>query len=78
MMQIRQIQTAHVTQLDAFKMLPSTFIRVEIRRITRERLQMNVFGSALREIGFDFSSPMNGRAVPNHQQVAVQLGAQVF
>jgi len=77
-MEMTQIQATHVPEFDILEVPPDPLVRVEIRRIAGQLLKMNLFRCAIGQAGFDFLTPMNRRAVPNHQQLAARLPEQML
>jgi len=51
-------------------MLPHAFIRVEVRRVGGQPLQLHELRPAGCQKSFDFVAPVNRRPVPHHQQFA--------
>jgi hypothetical protein len=67
-----QVLTTHVTQLYMLEVLPDTFCRVQLRRISRQLLKVNVLRPPISHKASDLFA-MDRRAVPDHQQFALPL-----
>ena len=75
--ELRQIPTAHIPQLDSFEVVPDALVSVQVRRIAGQCLQVNAFRSALAQELLDHPAAMNGRAIPDDQQLASQMAEQM-
>src|SRR6266480_144241 len=62
-----QIQARQVAHLDLLQMPPQPFHRVQVRRVRRQRLQVDRV-AGLRHEFLDLGSSVNRRPVPDHQQ----------
>src|SRR5438270_679726 len=72
-----QITTTDIPQLDVFEVGPDPLIGVEIKRIARQRLQMDALCPALPQELLDHLAAMNGRAIPEDQERARQVTEQM-
>lgn len=68
--QLVQIGTTAVPQLLAFEQIPDPFLRVEVRCIARQALQMHPLGRAARQEVLDRLPAVNWCPVPDHQELA--------
>jgi len=68
-----QVSATDVAQLDTLEVIPDALVRIEIGGITRQLLQMQEFGGPSFEKVFDLMSPMDGRAIPDENDLARNL-----
>ena len=73
LVQMVQVQATHIAKFNIFEMSPSSFVGIEIWRISWQALKVNLFGGTIRQKCPDFYTAMDWRAIPNHQQLAVSL-----
>src|SRR5919106_2403905 len=73
-----KIETAHVTQFDAFELLPEALARVQLRGIGRQALQVNLLCRTLRQELLDNLTPMNRGTIPNDDHAAGYLAHEMF
>ena len=76
--QFFQVQTNQVTHLNMFELLPESFVRIEIRCIGRQSLQMDSVCPVLRQELPDIRTSVDWRSVPNHHQPAGCLSQQML
>lgn len=76
-MQLLKILRTDIPQIDTFGVAPYAFVGIEIRSIRWQRLQMNVFRCAILQKLAHAVASMNGRSVPHHQQLAVNVAMNV-
>lgn len=74
---MNQVITTQVAQLNMFEMLPNALIGIEIGCVRQELLQPNKLRSLLCQKGFHLGAPMNGRTIPNFQQVGPHRAPQI-
>lgn len=74
--QLRQVVTAHVAQLDPFEVVPDALVRVEVRRVAGQPLQMEAVGGPVAQEVFDDVAAMDRRPIPDHGDVADDLVEQ--
>lgn len=74
--QFSEIRTTGIPQLGVLEVIPDTFIRVEIRGVARQLLQVQPFGRSTLEKVFDGLPPTNWRSVPDHHDVTWKLPQQ--
>lgn len=74
--QLRQVVTTDVAQLDPFEVVPDPLVRVEVRRIAGQLLQMQAMGGAVAQEVFDDVAAVDRRPIPDHGDVAGDLVEQ--
>ena len=68
LMQLLEIPARHVAHLHVLEVVPAALVPgTQVRCVARQRLDAHLAASARHEVD-DFGTPMNGRAVSNHQQ----------
>src|SRR5882724_3144144 len=77
-MGMRQVNTTDVAQLHAFELLPDSLIRVQLRGIGRQALQVQSLCRALGQELLDGVAAVDRRAIPNEHQPARHLPQQVL
>ncbi len=75
-MQLIQIGTADIAQLDPLEVIPDALIWIEIRGIARKLFQLQALGGSSFEKVFDLLSSVDGRAVPDHHNLARHLAQE--
>ena len=75
--QLVQIRAAEVAEFDVLEIVPDALIRVEIRCVAGQLLQVETRGGPLGEEVFDRLGPMDRRAVPDHQERPREVAQQV-
>ena len=78
MPQMREIEAAHIAQLDAFELCPQALARVQFGGIRREALQVNSSRGAMRQELLDDVTAVNGGAIPDDDQAAGNLAQEVL
>jgi hypothetical protein len=63
---MRNIEAAHITELDPFELLPEPLARIRLRRIRRQALQMKALRCAIGQELPDDMTPVNGGSVPEN------------
>lgn len=76
--QLAQILAAGIFQAHAFQILPHALIRIQVRRIRRESLQLNPLICSLRQKGFDILAPVDRGSIPYDQQFAGDMLEQML
>lgn len=71
-----QIRTAYIAQFSMLQVLPDSFVGIQVGRIRRKVLQMNVAGTTIGQ-GGSYLSLMDGRTVPYDQYLARHMPHQV-
>lgn len=64
-----------IGEFDMFQIVPDTLIWIQVWSVSREALQPDAVGSTSGQKGLDGLTAMNGRAIPNDEQLAFD-GAQ--
>jgi hypothetical protein len=59
-----QVRTTTVAQLDPLEVAPDPLVRIKLRRIAGQLLQVQAFASTLAQELFDGLAAMDGRPVP--------------
>jgi hypothetical protein len=72
-----QVETAQIAPLDAFELLPDALVRIELRSIRRQTLQVDPWRRTVGEEVSDDLTAMDRRAIPNDHQAARHLTPQV-
>ena len=75
--EVGQITAADVAEFDAFERVPEAFGRVQLGRVGRQGFEVQALGRALCQEVPDDLGPMDGRAIPDHQQLARDVPQQV-
>ena len=73
----RQIRTAEVAQLHPLQVVPDPLVRIQIRRVPGQLFQVDALGPTAGQEVLDRLPPMDGRAVPDHQQRAGDMPQQM-
>jgi hypothetical protein len=68
--QVRQVNTTEIAQLNTLEIIPDAFIRVEIGGIAGQLLKVQAFGCPTLEKVFERVRPMDGRAIPDEHDLA--------
>ena len=76
--QFAEIGAAHISQLHSLQVVPDAFIRVQVWRIAGQSLQMDPFSTTIGQEVLDRLASVNGRAIPDHQQLAGDVTQQVL
>src|SRR5918992_3707892 len=69
--------TDDILQLHPLQVVPDPLIRIQLGGIGGQLLQMDPLPSWARQEGFDLLAPVDGVAIPDHQQPHRDLGGQV-
>lgn len=77
MAQLVKISATEVAEFNMLEMLPHTFIRVQFRCVGWEAFQMDCFRPSISKEVFHLIRAMNTPAIPQHQQLAAEVPAQV-
>ena len=75
--QLVEILTASIAQFDAFEQIPDTRIGVQLRRVARQAFQLKAGRGPGREEVLDRLAVVDGRAVPDHEQLPANLAQQL-
>src|SRR5882762_613616 len=74
--QMPEVLGTEIGQGMAFEMAPDVFDRIELRSVSRQTSQ-NQLALGLLDVSFYGAAAMHGQAVPDHQQFATNLAAEV-
>src|SRR5258706_4753234 len=74
--QLPQVAAAQIAQLDALEIVPDALVRVQLGGVAGQLLQVHASGTAPRQEVLDGLAAMNGRPVPDHQELATDLAQQ--
>lgn len=69
--------TADIGQFPVLQMLPEPLVGIELRRVGGQGLQAQALRRPLGQEVLDDLSAVDGRAVPDHQQLTRQVAQQV-
>ncbi len=75
--QLVEVATATVLQLAALEQVPDPFIGIKFGRIRRQPFEMQARRRPRREEVFDGLAAVDGRAIPDHEQLAAHLAQQL-
>lgn len=70
LVEVSEILATQVFEFAAFEEIPHVFLRIEVRSIARQPLEMHPFPYWTGEKGFDHIRAMDWRAIPNNEQLA--------
>lgn len=76
--EMSEVGAAHISQLHSLQIVPDTFIGVKIRGIARQLFQANPPGTTVGQELLDGLATVDGRAIPDHQQLARDVTQQVL
>ncbi len=76
--QFREVVTDQVTEFDPLEVVPDAFIRVELRRVGGEPLQLKPSGRSLREQVLDWARAVDRRPVPQDEELAREVAEQML
>src|SRR3954453_11459064 len=65
------VMTTDIGEFDMFEIVPDTFIWIQVGCIRREAFQPDAFGSTSGQKALDCPTAMNGCAVPDDEQLAL-------
>ena len=68
--ELHEVGSTKVFQFAPFEQIPHPFLRIQLWRIGWQAFQMKTFGSPCAQKIFDDIRAMNGRAIPDDQQLA--------
>ncbi len=74
--EMRETLTTEVFEFATFEQVPHSLLRVQIRGIAWQALQMEPFGRSLREKLFDHLGAMDWGTIPNDEEFAFDLAQQ--
>jgi hypothetical protein len=70
---LRHIPTTQVLEFAPLEQIPDPLLRIEIRSLARQALQVQAFGRASLEKLLADLRTVDGRPIPDHQQLARNL-----
>jgi hypothetical protein len=73
---VLDVKTTNILEFDPLEQVPNTFLRIQLRRISRQLFEMNALGTSFAQEVFDGLTAMNRSSVPDHQQVSGDLTGQ--
>ena len=73
-----QVETAQIPQLDAFELLPDALVRIELRSIRRQTLQVEALRRPICKELLNGVAAVNGRTIPDEHHSARHLAQQVL
>ena len=76
--EVWQVLTADVAQLDVLEVVPDALVRVKVRGVAGELLELDAPGAALGQEVFDWLAAMDRGAVPDDQELAGDVAEQVL
>ena len=76
--EVRQVLAADVAQLDVLEVVPDALVRVEVRGVAGELLELDASGAAVGQEVFDRLAAMDRGAVPEDQELAGDVAEQVL
>lgn len=76
--QLAQIGTAEVAEFDVLEVVPDPLVRIEVRRVAGQLLQLEPRRGALREEVLDGLGAMDRRSIPDHEQLPRNLAQQML
>jgi hypothetical protein len=76
--EVGEIAATHIAEFDAFERVPEALGWVQLGRVGRQGLQVQALGRPVGQEVLDHLGTMNGRAIPDHQQLAGDLSQQVL
>jgi hypothetical protein len=72
---MREISTGHVLELNALQVGPDSFLRVQLRRVSRQPLKQDAFSGTVGQKGLHLVSAVDGRPVPHDGVVCLRYAA---
>jgi hypothetical protein len=77
-LQFVQIGAAEVAEFDVLEIVPDALVRVEVRRVAGQLLQVEAGGGPLSEEVLDRPGAVDGRPIPEHQELPGEVPQQVL
>jgi hypothetical protein len=78
MAKVGQVGTADVAQFDSLEVVPDALIRIDVRRVARQGFEMDALRTACGQELPDEVATMDGGAIPNHEQFALDVPQEMF
>jgi hypothetical protein len=76
--EVTQVETAQMPQLDAFELLPEALVRIELRGIRWQALQVEALRGPVREELLNGVTAVNRRTIPDDHHPTRHLAQQVL
>ena len=76
--ELGQVSAAEVAAFDVLEIVPDAFVRVEVRGVVGQGLQLQPSCRPLGEEVLDRLGTMDGRAIPDHEEVALDVAQQML
>jgi hypothetical protein len=76
--EMRHIEAAQITELDAFELLPEALARIQVRCIRRQALQVKALRRTIGQERLDDTTPVNGGSVPDDDHAAWDFTQQML
>ena len=76
--EVWEVLAADVAQLDALEVVPDALVRVQVRGVAGELLELDASGTALGQEVLDRLAAMDRGAVPDDQELAGDVAEQVL
>jgi hypothetical protein len=74
--QLSHVMAAAIAEFHALQVVPDALVRIQLRGVPGQLLQVQALGGALTQEVFDRLAAMDGRAIPNDQQLATDCAQQ--
>jgi len=74
--QLSHVMAAEIAECNALQVIPDALVRIPLRGVPRQLLQVPALGGALAQKVFDRLAAMDGRAIPNDQPLAADFAQQ--
>jgi hypothetical protein len=76
--EMAQVETAHIPHLDACELVPEALVRIELRGIRRQTLQVEALRRPIREELLNGVAAVNGRTIPDEPHPTRHRAQQVL
>src|SRR5688572_9043668 len=77
-MEMRQIETAEIAELDSLQVRPEAFARGQLRGIRGQTLHVESRGRLISQERFDDVAAVNGGSIPDEDHAAGPLTQEMF
>jgi hypothetical protein len=71
--QLSQVMAAEIAEFNALQVVPDALVRIQLRRVPRQLLQVQPSGGAVTQEVLDGLAAVNRRAIPDDQELAGDL-----
>ena len=75
---MRNVEAAHMAELNPFELLPEALARIQFRRIRRQALQVKALRRSIGQELLDDATAVNGGSVPDDDHAARDFTQQVL